>query len=51
MQRLKEFGISLLAVLALAGIASAQKWEAVKNVPNIGGRCNGAAHRRPGHHA
>lgn len=36
MQRLKEFGISLLAVLALAGIASAQKWEAVKNVPNIG---------------
>jgi len=25
-KRLKEFGISLLAVLALAGIASAQKW-------------------------
>jgi len=26
MKRLKEFGISLLALLALAGIASAQKW-------------------------
>ena len=31
MKRLKEFGISLLAVLALTGIASAQKWQALKH--------------------
>jgi len=31
MKRLKELGISLLAVLALAGIASAQKWQALKH--------------------
>ena len=36
MKRLKEFGISLLAVLALAAIASAQKWQPVAKVPNIG---------------
>jgi len=35
MQRLKEFGISLLAVLALAGIASAQKWQALKTPPTF----------------
>ena len=35
MKRLKEFGISLLALLALAGIASAQKWQPVAKVPNI----------------
>ena len=31
-----KLGISLLALLALAGIASAQTWQPVKNVPNIG---------------
>jgi hypothetical protein len=31
MKRLKEFGISLLAVLALAGLASAQKWQALNH--------------------
>jgi hypothetical protein len=36
MKRLKELGISLLALLALAGIASAQKWQPVAKVPNIG---------------
>ena len=35
MKRLKEFGISLLAVLALAGIASAQKWQALKKQPSF----------------
>ena len=35
MQRLKEFGISLLAVLALAGIASAQKWQPLKTQPSF----------------
>jgi hypothetical protein len=35
MNRLKEFGISLLALLALAGIAGAQKWQPVAKVPNI----------------
>src|ERR1700688_1354110 len=36
MNMLRKLGISLLALLALAGIASAQKWQPVKNVPNIG---------------
>jgi hypothetical protein len=35
MKRLKEFGISLLALLALAGIASAQKWQALKTEPSF----------------
>jgi len=35
MKRLKEFGISLLALLALAGIASAQKWQALKTPPTF----------------
>jgi hypothetical protein len=35
MKRLKELGISLLAVLALAGIASAQKWQALKHPVNF----------------
>ena len=35
MKRLKQFGISLLAVLALAGIASAQKWQALKKQPSF----------------
>jgi hypothetical protein len=35
MQRLKKFGISLLALLALAGIASAQKWQALKHPVNF----------------
>jgi len=36
MKRLKEFGIALLAVLAFASIAGAQKWTPVNNLPNIG---------------
>jgi hypothetical protein len=35
MQRLKKLGISLLALLALAGIASAQKWQALKHLPSF----------------
>jgi hypothetical protein len=35
MKMLKEFGISLFALLALAGIASAQKWQPVAKVPSI----------------
>jgi hypothetical protein len=35
MQRLKKLGISLLALLALAGIASAQKWQALKHPPSF----------------
>ncbi len=31
MKRLRKFGISLLAVLALVGIASAQKWTKIKH--------------------
>ena len=36
MKMLKKLGISLLVLLAFAGIAGAQKWKRVKNVPNIG---------------
>jgi len=35
MKTLKEFGISLLALLALAGIASAQKWQPLKTPPSF----------------
>jgi hypothetical protein len=35
MKRLKELGISLLALLALAGIASAQKWQPLKTPPSF----------------
>jgi hypothetical protein len=35
MKMLKKFGISLLALLALAGIASAQKWQALKKPPTF----------------
>ena len=34
MRILKEFGISLLALLALAGIASAQKWQPLNHPPS-----------------
>jgi hypothetical protein len=36
MKMLQKLGISLLALLALAGLASAQKWTPVNNLPNIG---------------
>jgi hypothetical protein len=35
MKRLKEYGISLFALLALAGIASAQKWQDLKHEPKF----------------
>jgi len=35
MKMLKELGISLLALLALAGIASAQKWQPLKTQPSF----------------
>ena len=36
MKMLQKLGISLLALLALAGLASAQKWTPVNNLRNIG---------------
>ena len=36
MKMLQKLGISLLALLAFAGIAAAQKWTPVNNLPNIG---------------
>jgi len=35
MKKLKEFGISLLALLALTGIATAQKWQPLKTPPSF----------------
>ena len=35
MKMLQKLGISLLALLALAGLASAQKWQALKHPANF----------------
>ncbi len=50
MTMLKKLGSALLALLALAGIASAQKWTTVNKMPNIRRWRNGAAHRWDGAH-
>ena len=45
MKMLQKLGNSLLALLALAGLASAQKWQPLNHPPSVAHRRNRAADR------